>query len=231
MQHVKDKNINVLSIFVIHYLDKTMYGQPVDIYEKYAHDIFSRVVEIDDAMVGLKISLEYISEVEFSSTSFTFSELHSFHVENFLIRLTSVVDRSLKLSGVVLGMEDSIVDGHNGNREIKKKLKLCKDNISPCIERIEKIVSVYKKERNKIVHYSGYSNKNLTALTTLESLTDEEKNNFKGLMSPTELKNIVVDDIREPYKLIIKELNSSIEALISSLNPIFSEYLIAKNYT
>lgn len=47
---------------------------------------------------------------------------HTFHIENFLLRLTSVIDRSYLLAGSTMLMENSKIERLGGNRNVHKEL-------------------------------------------------------------------------------------------------------------
>ncbi|MCK9698671.1 hypothetical protein [Pseudomonas syringae] len=67
--------------------------------EQYAQDVFNRVAEIDNSFKNIDIAIECLSKKTYADSKYNFSEHHTFHIENFLLRLTSVVDRSYLLAG------------------------------------------------------------------------------------------------------------------------------------
>src|SRR5690606_25468603 len=91
--------------------------------EQYAQNVFSRVYEIDNAIKSMNIALEYLSKSKFDGTEYNFSEHHAFHVENFLLRLTSVVDRAFLLAGTTMLMENSEIERLGGNKKVSRNLK------------------------------------------------------------------------------------------------------------
>ena len=126
--------------------------------EQYAQNVFSRVHEIDNAIKSMKIALEYLSKSSFYRTEYNFSDHHAFHVENFLLRLTSVVDRSFLLAGTTMLMENSEIERLGGNRKISKNLKEFSTEAISVLEKMENAVEGLRESRNKIAHQSGFSN-------------------------------------------------------------------------
>ena len=84
--------------------------------QKYAHDIYARVLEIDNAFKTLKMALEYLGKEKFDDSEFDLSEHYAFHAENFLLRLTSVVDRCHLLAGTTVLLDKNKMECNGGNK-------------------------------------------------------------------------------------------------------------------
>ena len=134
MPHTENPNIKQFFPLVTDSLSKGMaaFLNGSDSYsasaiEIYAQNIFSRVAEIDNAIKSISITLEYLHQKTYGNSDYNFSEHHVYHIENFLLRVTSVVDRSYLLAGSTIMMENSRIEKIGGNQKIYKKLL----NISP----------------------------------------------------------------------------------------------------
>ena len=109
--------------------------------EKYAQDIFSRVSEIDNAFTKMSITIEYLKKSCYDNSDYSFSDHHSFHVENFLLRLTSVVDRSYLLAGSTMLMENHNIEKLGGNKTVSHELKSFSPGSYEILKKMEKEIN------------------------------------------------------------------------------------------
>jgi hypothetical protein len=95
-----------------------------DIIVFYATVVLDRVAEIDRAFEGLKLSIEYLDKKEFGGSEFEFTSHYSFHVENFILRLTGIADRCWLLVGSSLLFERKSIEKLQGKSKIKKAIQV-----------------------------------------------------------------------------------------------------------
>ena len=195
--------------------------------ETYCQEVFSRVAEIDNAFKNIDITLEYLSKKTYSDSNFNFSEHHAFHIENFLLRLTSVVDRSCLLAGSTLLMENSKIERLGGNKRIHEKLSSFSPKAFTILKRMEDAISHLRIPRNKVAHQSGYSNRNLGILQAIESATAESVllSMITDIMSYDEIKDVVIVDSLEQFKSVAAVLDELVVELINSLSFVYSELI------
>lgn len=234
MQHIENKTLNPLVPIAFKCLRKGLkaMGNSQKEYsandiEIYARDILSRVSEIDNTFKGLKISLSYIKQNELSISYFDFSELHSFHVENFYLRLTSISDRCIKLAGTTILIDKNKIENFKGNKIVKKALKEYSDEINNSISEVESIIQKFKDKRNDIAHCSGYSTKNICALQTIENSKVSVKEMFEKIIPVSELKSIISNESSVVFEQTIEDLNHAVSGLIDNLSSIYLSIIMA----
>ena len=191
-----------------------------DIVSVYASEVLDRVCEIDRAFEGLEISIEYLAQTDFGSSKYDFPALHSFHVENFIFRLTGVSDRCWLLIGSSLLLKKGVIECLKGKHKIRQEMAGF-PKIESSIETIDAIVRKFRSERNDIAHNSGYSNKNIGILVAIEQF-DIAVDDIAGA------NKYVIDDSIELLKPTVDELSDAVTNLISSLSFIYEHILIQK---
>ena len=139
-----------------------------DILAFYATEVLDRVYEIDRAFEGLKLSIEYLGKKEFSGSAFEFTSHHSFHIENFILRLTGIADRCWLLVGSSLLFEKNSIEKLQGKSVIKKAIQVF-PHLEESINKIDTIVMKFREDRNDIAHNSGYKNNNLFVLVAINN--------------------------------------------------------------
>ena len=195
--------------------------------EIYARDIFSRVYEIDNAFKNMTITLEYLYKSTFNDSAYNFSEHHALHVENYLLRLTSVVDRSYLLAGSTMLMENSIIEKLGGNRKVNKELSTFSPVSAEILKKMENVIDHLRTPRNKVAHQAGFSSKNLCVLQTIENSKIESISvkQITDIMSYDELKELVISESVEQFKSIASEMDALVKELIDSLSFVYSGLL------
>ena len=159
------------------------------------------------------MSIEYLAKKEFGGSKFEFTSHHSFHVENFILRLTGIADRCWLLVGSSLLIEKKSIEKLQGKSKIKKEIQIF-PHIEESVGTIDSIVQKFRKDRNDIAHNSGYSNKNISTLVAINQFDIEVDD------MPSAYQYVVNEsvDLLQPA---IEELNSAVTNLISSLSFIY----------
>ncbi|MCK5345696.1 MAG: hypothetical protein KAR20_19940 [Candidatus Heimdallarchaeota archaeon] len=188
-----------------------------DIIAFYATEVLDRVCEIDRVFEGLKLSIEYLDKKEFGGSEFEFTSHHSFHVENFILRLTGITDRCWLLVGSSLLFEKKSIEKLQGKSKIKKAIQVF-PHIEESIDVIESIVMKFRKDRNDIAHNCGYKNNNLFVLAAINNF-DLEVDDMLGA------NQYVIDEAVGLLHPVIDELNIAITNLISSLSFLYKRIL------
>jgi hypothetical protein len=204
----------------------TYHASPI---EQYSQDVFARAAEIDNAFKNINITLEYLARKTYLDSKYSFSEHHAFHAENFLLRLTSVVDRSYLLAGSTMLMENSKIERLGGNKIIHKELSNFSPESFAILKRMEDTISHLRTPRNKVAHQAGFSNKNLCILQAIENsiLESIPVNEITDIMSYDKIKDVVIADSIERIQEVSLALDASVEALINSFSFVYSGLLKA----
>jgi len=195
--------------------------------EKYSQDIFGRTAEIDNAFKNINITLEYLSKNTYTDSKYSFSEHHALHIENFLLRLTSVVDRSYLLAGSTMLMENSKIERLGGNRNVYKELATFSPASSEILKNMEDAIDHLREPRNKVAHQAGFSSKNLCILQAIENSKIESISITKitDIMSYDEIKELVIADSLEKFQSASSVLDGMVTELINSLSFVYSGLL------
>nr|WP_319537159.1 Cthe_2314 family HEPN domain-containing protein [uncultured Vibrio sp.] len=230
-----NKNIQILYKYAAEYLlgglsaieasESSFHATEV---QKYSHDLVSRAAEIDNAFESLKISIEFLKKRDFPDSKFDFISIHSYHIENFLLRLTTIIDRCHLFAGTTLLLKNKEIEKNGGNRIVMKELKGFSPQSVSTLKKMDKVVGKLRKHRNKIAHQAGYSSKNLIALHIYETANDEFKSKFKEVMPFEELKEVVIDETENLLTPIVPKLHRLVDEFIDSLAFVFVD-LVDKN--
>ncbi len=196
--------------------DSSYNASPIEVY---AQNIFSRVAEIDNAIKSISITLEYLHQRTYANSDYGFSEHHAYHIENFLLRLTSVVDRSYLLAGSTIVIENSQIEKVGGNQKIYKKLLSTAPDSATILKDMEGTIKDLRTPRNKVAHQAGFSNINLCVLQAIENAEIESISvkEITDIMSYDNIKEMVSDESIEQYESVLLAIDKLVTDLINSL--------------
>ncbi|NOI53484.1 hypothetical protein F0248_10380 [Vibrio crassostreae] len=195
--------------------------------EKYAQDVFSRISEIDNSFKNLSITIEYLKQKNYENSNYNFSEHHSFHIENFLLRLTSVVDRSYLLAGSTMLMDNHNIEKLGGNRKVNQKLSDFSPASAEILKKMESEIDHLRTPRNKVAHQAGFSNKNLCVLQTIENAESESISvrEITNIMTYDQIKDVVIEESIGQYESVLPVMDSLVKELIESLSFVYDGLL------
>lgn len=195
--------------------------------EIYAQEVFSRVSEIDNAFKNMSIATEYLKKTDHPGSGYSFSEYHAFHIENILLRLTGVVDRSYLLAGSTMLMENSKIEKLGGKRSVHKELQ----SFSPCsveiLNRMEGAIDHLRTPRNKVAHQAGFSSNNLSVLQTIENSESDSISvrQITEIMSYEKIKDVVIEESVDQFEALIPVMDGLVKELIDSLSFVYDGLL------
>lgn len=203
--------------------EKAYSATPIEIY---AQNVFSRAYEIDNAFKCIALTLEYLSKKSYQDSEYNFSEHHEFHVENFLLRLTSVVDRCYLLVGSTLLMADKQIEKLGGKKDIYKKVKAFSPDSAKILTNMDLTISALKKTRNKVAHQAGFSNKNLGVIQVIENAESASQvESLTDIMPLDAIKDIVIEDSVVQFQEVSSAMDRLVTELIDSLAYVYSTLL------
>ena len=195
--------------------------------EQYAQSVFSRVTEIDNVFKNLSMALEYLKKLSYDNSDYSFSEHHAFHVENFLLRLISIIDRSHLFSGSTMLMENHQIERIGGNKKIYRKLTNFSPVSADILSEMSDAVWSLRETRNKVAHQSGYSTENIMVLQTIDNTEAESMcvKEITDIMSYDDIKNIVINDAIDPFTRVVATMNDLVKMLIDSLSFVYTDLI------
>ncbi|WP_196597917.1 Cthe_2314 family HEPN domain-containing protein, partial [Aliivibrio fischeri] len=225
-----NSNIKPLFPLVCEYLQAMLKAQEsgqssvkVSENQKYAHDVYARVLEIDNAFKTLNMSLEYLGKEKFDDSEFELSEHYAFHAENFLLRLTSVVDRCHLFAGTTVLLDKKRMERLGGNRYILDHMHENFPQTAEILEKLNNSVSQLRTSRNKVAHQEGFSTKNLIVIQAMESKEGDFLSEVSKVMEPEDIITLVREEISSDFKPVVIEMQSLVSNLIDNLAPIYQQ--------
>lgn len=197
----------------------------ISVMEKYSQDIFERITEIDNSFKNINITLEYLSNNTYANSKFSFSEHHALHIENFLLRLTSVVDRSYLLAGSTMLMENNKIERLGGNDKVYKEIAVFSPASSKILKNMEDAINHLREPRNKVAHQAGFSSKNLCILQAIENSKIEPTSIKKitDILPYEKIKELVIADSLDKFQNTSSNLNNLVTELINSLSFVYND--------
>jgi len=209
--------------------DNSSYSASV--VEQYAQNIFSRAAEIDNAFKNISITMEYLRRKTYGDSKYSFSEHHAHHIENFLLRLTSVVDRSYLLAGSSVLMENSNIERIGGNNRVNKELLEHAPISAAILKEMNDAIADLRQPRNKVAHQAGFSSKNLCVLQAIENAGIESISvkEITNIMSYDKIKEVVSDESIEQYESVLLVIDKLVTDLINNLPFLYTDLLQGKS--
>lgn len=171
------------------------------------------------------MSLEYLEKGKFDDSEFELSEHYAFHAENFLLRLTSVVDRCHLFAGTTILLDKNQMERIGGNKYVIENIRKKFPETADILEKLNESVSKLRKRRNKIAHQEGFSSNNLVIIQTMEIDEGNFLSEVSQIMDPKKITALVREEIISDFKPVVAEMQSLVSDLIDSLAPIYQEVI------
>lgn len=144
-----------------------------------------------------------------------------FMVENFYLRITSILDRALRFTNLVF--EVGLLDRECRVSEIIKDHQIRGTQIEIIIEKLNKFTEEYRNTRNQVAHSERFNDVALTDVEGFYILLDkDESNDFNGFNN---FFKIEVDQYILKKKIEFKEITLKIEDLIHELFDVISPFV------
>lgn len=204
----------------IQYSDSSNLKKPNNI-DIYFYNTYNRVLNIDDTYKKLLISLEYLEKREFTDTEYNFITHHSYHVENFLLRLTGLVDRCYLYAGTTLNLNPKKIENIGRKKFIIKELDNMSHPNALLLRRLDDLVKKFKDDRNKIVHQENYSRETFIILESLDNEDKEFSKKFKSKINIEEVKSHEICTTKEMFQKSLDCLHSEINDLIDGFDDLY----------
>lgn len=199
-------------------IGKGQYKIGLPALEHYAFDIYKRTTEIQNSLSKIELSIEYLSQIDYPSSRFKFTEHYSYHAERLIIEVFSIHDRCWSLIGSSLHLGKKDIEKIGSKQIIQKKVKAF-PSIASSLKRIEAITKPYRAIRNDIAHNKSYSNTALSYISQCESGVLNKE--IELLMEKIDFKNKLNNETTETFKALNISLNKSIIDLLDNLAPLY----------
>lgn len=188
--------------------------------EAYAANVFERVGELDNAVKSLRLAMCFAMDVK--NTYEDAPEVYRYHYENFLLRLTGLVDRAHRLVGVSLLLSPSKLKKIGANEFVAKSIASEYPELLECLKKLATIAAKHKTSRNEVAHSTAFSTRELGLFSSVVSLNLKVGDNTQI----NELMNSYFLEGSAELALLVAEMVTGIEKLLDALVPIH-EHLFA----
>lgn len=190
--------------------------------ETYAANMFERVGELDNSVKSLRLAIGFVLDLK--NTHEDAPDVYRYHYENFLLRLTGLVDRAYRLVGVSLLLSPSKLERLGANEFVTKSVASDYPELHECLKRLTAAVAKQKTSRNEAAHSKAFSTRELGLFSAVASLNVDVgcKTQINELMDSYFSKG------GNELALLVDEMVTGIEALLDALIPIH-EHLVAGN--
>lgn len=123
--------------------------------EDYAAEVFDRVTELDNALAGLRLTAGFVRELV--SQPGSRPDIYRYHYENFLLRVIGFVDRTHRLVGTALMLNNRKFEGLGSNQFVKRQVQLQNDELlMSALEAVAQAAKRYRDTRNELIHASAF---------------------------------------------------------------------------
>lgn len=230
MKHSENK---ILEKFLPFRMNCTEYmlGDSLDVntIDIYCYNTCYRVMEIDTNLKSLHLTLEYLKKREFTDSSYSFITHHSFHIENFFLRLTGLIDRCYLFAGTSIGLDKNKIEKLSGKKLIIKELNKLSHPNSLTLAKLDDTINEFKKERNKIAHQESYYRKNFIILNALDNEDKEFSSKFNIDISIDKVKSHEIFLTNEMFNSLLDELDNLIKRLIDNFDDTYLKVIKKSN--
>lgn len=182
--------------------------------EVYAAQVLERVDALDSCIKSLRLAADFIMDLD--KTHSEAVDLYRYHHENFLLRLTGIVDRAHRLVGASLGLAPERLDKIGSNKLVGSAIVSTYPDVHRALEKLSTAAALHKTDRNVVAHSGAYSSRELglfTAVSTLKLELDEI--DLSGLMENYFSKGAA------GMALLIAEMVSGVDLLLDALAPVY----------
>lgn len=185
--------------------------------EIYAANVLERVGELDNSVKSLRLAMSFV--LDLNNTQDDAPDLYRYHYENFLLRLTGIVDRAHRLVGTSLGLDSSKLENIGANQFVAKTLLSDYPKLYECLNRLTATAAKHKTSRNEVAHSKAFSSRELGLFSAVVSLDFEmgDKSQINELMDG------YFSEGATELALLVDEMVMGIEALLDALIPIYED--------
>ena len=198
----------------------------IDEYEFYVLRVGSALAHLLTWIDQLEHAVFYLSDFPYSkaakASGITSASHLQYNVENYLIRLNSVYDRSLQLTNCVFHL--CIEESNISHGLVVSNLRVARSKVASRLKSVRKSIGDYSQHRHKILHQTSYQDKTLRRLE-LFYMYDKEtweviagKPNFTNLAHiRSQLLKETVGSLKKDYQLVNDKLGDAVDQLFASM--------------
>jgi hypothetical protein len=161
--------------------NRTFVATPLEIY---AEGVWERVGEVDNCLDAMRLAISEISKIAKNSPP-SAARLYRYHYENYLLRLSGMLDRAHRVVGTVIGMPEKRLNSSATNVAVRKSVERASPMVHHSLLAIEALMAEKKATRNAVAHAAAYSSRELGLFTASEHLVKSplDKTKIQELMT------------------------------------------------
>ena len=187
-------------------------SEDIDEYEFYVLRVGSALAHLLTWIEQLEQAVFYLSDYPYTkaakSSGITSASHLQYNVENYLIRLNSVYDRSLQLTNCVFHL--CIEDSNISHGLVVSNLHVARTKVPTKLKGVRKSIDQYAQQRHKILHQASYQDK---TLRRLELFYMYDKETWKSVGGKSKFRNLAHVRSR-----LLKETAASLKTDYSHIN-------------
>ena len=183
--------------------------------ESYAANVFERVGELDNAVKSLRLAMCFVTDLK--NTHQDAPEVFRYHYENFLLRLTGLVDRAYRLVGASLLLNPSKLERSGANKFVDKCIASDHPKLLECLKKLATVSAKHKASRNEVAHSKAFSTRELGLFSAVASLNLDVSDKTQV----NELMGSYFSESGAELALLVAEMVTGIEELLDALEPIY----------
>ena len=182
--------------------------------EMYASQVIERVSELENCLKSLRLAMNFILDLDKDQSDVT--DLYRYHYENFLLRLSGILDRAYRLVGTSLLLDPDKLNKISANRFVAEAIAADYADLHRALTELSDAVAPHKEARNSIAHSEAYSTRELGLFTAVTSLNVE-----LGEIDIGKLMGHYFSEGGAGLARLVAEMVSRVEALLDALAPIY----------
>lgn len=180
--------------------------------EAIALEVLGRVDAIDRGLASMELALQGL--VEESTKEEPELKQVIYHQENYLLRLTGIYDRTMRMTGVLIGMNSKNVDQMQGNRNVRRQLeRLKRSEIIQRLDEFYELLEPYRGIRNKVAHSEEISSREYSIISAINSM--DEMKEYRPIVRDLLIQTI--QDLLNTFNLLKMQINNLITGLMEML--------------
>ncbi|MGV8992154.1 MAG: hypothetical protein ACOH1Q_12210 [Thiobacillus sp.] len=191
--------------------------------ESYAANVLERVGELDYSVRSLRLAMRFVLDLK--NTHEDAPDVYRYHYENFLLRLSGIVDRAQHcLVGTSLLFSPKKLKKIGANEFVAKSVASDYPAVHECLKRLATAAAKHKTSRNEVAHSKAFSTRELGLFSAVVSLNLEvgDKTQINELMDSYFLEG------GTELALLVDKMVTEVDELLNALVPIH-EHLFARN--
>lgn len=181
--------------------------------------MIDRVGELDNSVKSLRLACGFVNDLR--NTQADAPDVYRYHFENFLLRLTGIVDRAHRLAGTSLLLGQSKLSKINANALVLKSVSTDYLEVHKCLINLTTSAAKHRVSRNEVAHSKAFSTRELGMFSAVKAL----KLDLGNSVSVADLMDEYFSLGGSELASLADEMVRGVAALLVALAPIYDHVL------